>query len=72
MKKAIKWSESSLRIEKNNAYYLDTLAQLYYKNGEKQKAISTQEQALKQASEIDETTKQDMQNVLEKMKNGTY
>ena len=72
VKKAIKWSESSLRIEKNNAYYLDTLAQLYYKNGEKQKAISTQEQALKQASEIDETTKQDMQNVLEKMKNGTY
>lgn len=72
VKKAIKWSESSLRIEKNNAYYLDTLAQLYYKNGEKQKAISTQEKALKQASEVDETTKQDMQNVLEKMKSGTY
>lgn len=72
IKKAIKWSESSLRIEKNSPYYLDTLAQLYYKNGEKQKAISTQEQAIKHADEIDETTKQEMEIVLEKMKNGTY
>jgi hypothetical protein len=72
IKKAIKWSESSLRIEKNSPYYLDTLAQLYYKYGEKQKAISTQEQAVKNATEIDETTKQEMEIVLEKMKNGTY
>lgn len=72
IKKAIKWSESSLRIDKNSPYYLDTLAQLYYKNGEKQKAISTQEQAVKQANEIDETTRQEMEIVLEKMKNGTY
>ena len=72
IKKAIKWSESSLRIEKNSPYYLDTLAQLYYKNGEKQKAISTQETALKYTAEIDKTTEYEMQNVLEKMKNGTY
>lgn len=72
IKKAIKWSESSLRIDKNSSYYLDTLAQLYYKNGEKQKAISTQEKALKNANEIDETTRQEMEIVLEKMKNGTY
>lgn len=72
IKKAIKWSESSLRIEKKSSYYLDTLAQLYYKNGEKQKAISTQEQAVKHADETDETTKQEMEIVLGKMKNGTY
>ncbi|WP_296148543.1 hypothetical protein [uncultured Flavobacterium sp.] len=72
VKKAIKWSESSLRIEKNNPYYLDTLAQLYYKNGEKQKAISTQEQALKFSETMDEETKADLETVLEKMKNGSY
>lgn len=72
IKKAIKWSESSLRIEKNSPYYLDTLAQLYYKNGEKQKAIVTQEMALKYAIDIEENTRQDLENVLEKMKNGTY
>jgi len=72
IKKAIKWSESSLRIEKNNPYYLDTLAQLYYKNGEKQKAISTQEQALKFSEIMGEETKSDLETVLEKMKNGTY
>lgn len=72
IKKAIKWSESSLRIDKNSPYYLDTLAQLYYKNGEKQKAIFTQEKAVKNANEIDETTRQEMEIVLEKIKNGTY
>lgn len=72
IKKAIKWSESSLRIEKNNPYYLDTLAQLYYKNGEKQKAIATQEQALKYIGDSDEVPKQEMQKAYEKMKTGTY
>ncbi|RKS26824.1 hypothetical protein CLV94_1894 [Flavobacterium endophyticum] len=72
IKKAIQWSESSLRIEKNNPYYLDTLAQLYYKNGEKQKAIATQEQALKFSQDMGDETKADLQSVLEKMKNGTY
>lgn len=72
IKKAIQWSESSLRIEKNNPYYLDTLAQLYYKNGEKQKAITTQEQALKFSDIMGEEGKSDLETVLEKMKNGTY
>ncbi|MEZ0005983.1 hypothetical protein ABH942_001346 [Flavobacterium sp. 28YEA47A] len=72
IKKAIQWSESSLRIEKNSPYYLDTLAQLYYKNGEKQKAIKTQEQALKFSDITGEESKAEMEAVLEKMKNGTY
>ena len=72
IRKAIKWSESSLVIEKDNPYYLDTLAQLYYKNGEKERAIATQEQALKFIESIDEETKLDLQEVLRKMKDGTY
>lgn len=72
VKKAIRWSESSLQLEKDNPYYLDTLAQLYYKNGEKQKGIETQERAVKFAENIDESTKYEMESVLEKMKNGTY
>lgn len=72
VKKAIRWSQSSLQLEKDNPYYLDTLAQLYYKNGEKQKAIATQERALKFATDIEESTKNEMEMVFEKMKNGTY
>lgn len=72
IKKAIKWSESSLRIEKNNPYYLDTLAQLYYKNGEKHKAIATQEKAVEFSSEMGDETKSELKEVLVKMKNGTY
>ncbi len=72
VRKAIKWSESSLQLEKDNPYYLDTLAQLYYKNGDKKKGIATQERALKFAADIDDSTKQEMETVLEKMKNGTY
>lgn len=72
IKKAIKWSESGNVIAKNNAYYLDTLARLYYKNGEKEKAIKTQEQAVKYSESIDETTKNDIEATLQKMKDGTY
>lgn len=72
IRKAIRWSESSLVIEKDNPYYLDTLAQLYYKNGEKERAIATQEQALKFIESIDEETKLDIQEVLRKMNDGTY
>lgn len=72
VRKAIRWSESSLKIEKDNPYYLDTLAQLYYKNGEKEKGISTQEQALKFSGTMEEETKAELEAVLEKMKNGTY
>jgi hypothetical protein len=68
IKKAIKWSEHSLKIEKNNHYYLDTLAQLYYKNGEKEKAIATQQLA------IDNNFDDANQYIItrDKMKNGTY
>lgn len=46
LSKAIIWSETSLKIGKNDYYYLDTLANLYYLNGEKQKAIQFEQQAI--------------------------
>ncbi|WPO80560.1 hypothetical protein [Flavobacterium sp. KACC 22761] len=73
LKEAIKWSEYSLVITKNNPYYLDTLAQLYYKDGQKQKAIETQALAVKFLNAVTEPeTAADIKETLDKMKNGTY
>ncbi|WP_278019668.1 hypothetical protein [Flavobacterium ginsengisoli] len=73
LKDAIKWSEYSLVLSKNNPYYLDTLAQLYYKDGQAQKAIETQVLAVKYiTSDVDEETANQMKEVLTKMSNGTY
>jgi hypothetical protein len=70
LSKAIKWSETSLIIEKNNHYYLDTLAQIYYKNGMKQKAIETEQKAID--AEQEGSSASEYKEVLLKMKNGTY
>ncbi len=73
LNKAITWSETSLVIEKNNHYYLDTLAQLYYLNGDKQKGIQYEQKAIDAALvSSDSSTIEDYKTVLEKMKNGTY
>lgn len=73
LKKAIVWSEYSLIVAKNNPYYLDTLAQLYYKDGQKEKAITTQEKAIQFSSTVfEEETLNDMKEVLVKMQNGSY
>jgi hypothetical protein len=70
LKKAIKWSETSLILEKNNHYYLDTLAQIYYKNGMKQKAIETEQKAIDANQDSENIEEYNL--VLERMKNGTY
>ena len=73
IKKAIVWSETSVTIEKENSYFFDTLAQLYYKNGEKEKAIATEQKAIDFAiKDNDETQIDEYKLVLEKMKNGNY
>ncbi|MTH14986.1 hypothetical protein [Flavobacterium sp. LC2016-01] len=73
LKEAIKWSEYSSVITKNNPYYLDTLAQLYYKDGQKQKAIETQTLAVKNINAVTEAeTAADIKETLTKMQNGTY
>jgi len=73
IKDAIKWSEYSLVLTKNNPYYLDTLAQLYYKDGQKDKAIAIQTLAVKYLSDtVEEETASEIKEVLAKMQNGTY
>lgn len=73
MKDAINWSEYSLIVTKNNPYYLDTLAQLYYKDGQKDKAITTQELAVKFLNvNVEEQTASEIRETLTKMQNGTY
>lgn len=70
VQKAITWSETSIAIDKTNHYYLDTLAQLYYKNGQKEKAITTEQKAIDLA--VDSDNKSEYEVVLGKMKSGTY
>lgn len=72
IQKAIKWSEGSLKVVKNNAYYLDTLAQLYYKNNERERAIATEQKAIDAITDKLGSQLNDYKEVLEKMKNGTY
>ena len=72
IKKAIVWSETSLKIQKDDRYYLDTLAQLYYKDGQKEKAIITEQKAIDVLSDDDYLQREEYKVVLEKMKNGTY
>jgi len=73
LKNAINWSETSLKIEKDNFYYLDTLAQLYYKNGQKDLAIITEQKAVNAALlSSDSKIIEEYKNVLVKMQNGTY
>ncbi|MGN8173069.1 hypothetical protein [Flavobacterium sp. 22076] len=73
IKDAIKWSEYSLVISKNNPYYLDTLAQLYYKDGQKDKAVATETLAVQYLTDsVEEQTANDIKEVLSKMQNGTY
>ena len=70
---AIKWSQTSLKIEKDNYFYLDTLAQLYYLNGQKQLGIQTEQKAIDAALlASDSNIIEEYKIVLEKMKNGTY
>ncbi len=70
IQKAIKWSKTSIEIEKSIHYYWDTLARLYYLNGQKEKAIATQQKAIDLGESSE--NKEDYQMTLEQMKNGTY
>lgn len=69
IKNAIKWSETSLIIEPNNHYYLDTLANLYFLNGEKDRAIAKEKEAIAIAKKENQNsdTVAEYEAVLEKM-----
>ena len=68
--KAIKWSEMSLEIQKDIHYYCDTLARLYYLNGQKEKAFNMQQKAIELGKDSENIA--EYKSVLEQMKNGTY
>ena len=76
LKKALKWSQLSIQLSPNNSYYLNTLAQLHYLNGDKQKATEVQQKAIdiyKECNEcIQEAEYNEMQLVLKKMKEATF
>ncbi|MGJ1265746.1 thioredoxin fold domain-containing protein [Sphingobacterium spiritivorum] len=64
---ALAWSKKSLEEGDENAAYLDTYANLLYKKGNKDEAITTQEKAVAAA---DEDSKAELQVNLDKMRNG--
>lgn len=72
IQKAVKWSEASLKVTKAEHNYLDTLAQLYYKNNEKEKGIKFEQQAIDVVRNSDEKRAKEYSDILDKMKNGTY
>ena len=53
LKKALRWSGRSLELSINNPYRLDTYANLLYKLGQKEEAITKEEEALRFAAEKD-------------------
>lgn len=73
IKKALQWSATSLVLQKENHYFLDTYAQLLYRNGEKDKAISYEQKAIDAAINAkSEELVEEYSHVLQSMKDGTY
>lgn len=70
LQKAIKWSETSLTLEPTSHYYLDTLANLYFLNGEKARAIAKEQEAIQAAKNANDTTEEiaGYEKTLEKFK----
>ncbi|MDO4229241.1 MAG: hypothetical protein Q4C98_05450 [Capnocytophaga sp.] len=75
IEKALKWSATSLEVEKENPYYLDTYAHLLYFAGKKDKAIEMQRKAvniLDKAKQIYNQGNEDsIRDVLKKMESGS-
>lgn len=63
---ALDWSKRSF-VEKENAMYMDTYANILYKTGKKEEAMKWEEKAVGLA---DEANKKSLQETLDKMKNG--
>jgi len=64
--KAIKWLEIAIKLEAKAAYY-DTMANLYFKTGNKPKAIESQQKAIELAKNEGESIEQ-YENTLKKLK----
>nr|WP_294775517.1 hypothetical protein [uncultured Flavobacterium sp.] len=72
IQKGILWSEASLKIFKTEHRYLDTLAQLFYMDNQKEKAMLFEQKAIDNVPADDKSTLNEYKEVLERMKNGTY
>lgn len=72
--KALKWSKTSLELESENPYYLDTYAHLLYFTGDREKAIEMQRKALQSLNKNEEYYEQELKDevteALKKMENG--
>ena len=64
---ALRWSGRSLELSPNNALWLDTYANLLYKLGQEEKAITKEEEALHYA---DKNSAKGLSETLRKMKVG--
>ena len=65
--RAIKWSELSNLVEKENPYSLDTLGQLYFAVGRKSEAIAIQTKAVTIAKAMN-ISSEEFENALNEMK----
>ena len=73
IKKALQWSATSLVLQNQNYYFLDTYAQLLYRNNEKDKAIIYEQKAIDAAINAkSEELVEEYSHVLQSMKDGTY
>jgi thiol-disulfide isomerase/thioredoxin len=70
LRNALSWSKRSLEFVPDNATYLDTYANLLYKLGQKQEAITNEKEALRLTDKKDTETYKGMENTLRKMTAG--
>ena len=70
LQNALNWSKRSLEFMPDNAAYLDTYANLYYKLGQKLEAITNEKEALRLADKKDDETYKGMEETLRKMNAG--
>lgn len=75
LEKALKWSKTSLELESDNPYFLDTYAHLLYFTGDKAKAVEVQQKAVQMLNSVKEEYEQDTENqmkeALKKMESGS-
>ncbi|WP_155284246.1 hypothetical protein [Capnocytophaga felis] len=75
LEKALQWSKTSLELENENPYYLDTYAHLLYFTGNREKAIEMQRKALqllnKNKGDYEQELKDTVTETLKKMENGS-
>ena len=70
LKDALSWSKRSLEISPNKATYLDTYANLFYKLGQKEEAITNEKKALRNTDIKDTNGYKGMEETLRKMNAG--